>query len=98
MARVNGVVEIDAGENGEDIGLQEGDQRLQRHQNNDHAEGQNAAGPAERAHGVPIRMMKPAKTCSVMCPASMLANRRTECEIGRETKDSTSMKTISGRM
>ncbi len=46
----------------------------------------------------PIRMMKLANTCSVMWPASMLANRRTLCEIGRDTNDRISMKTISGRM
>ena len=43
-------------------------------------------------------MMKPAKTCSVMWPASMLANRRTQCETGRDRNDSTSMTTIAGRM
>ena len=36
---------------------------------------------------LPIRMMKPANTFSVMWPASMLANRRTLCEIGREMND-----------
>ena len=47
---------------------------------------------------LPSRMMKPAKTCSVMWPASMLANRRTLCEIGREMNDRISMAMISGRM
>ena len=42
--------------------------------------------------------MKPANTCSVMCPASMLANNRTLCEIGRDMNDRTSMTTIAGRM
>ena len=47
---------------------------------------------------VPSRMMKPANTFSVMWPASMLANRRTLCEIGREMNDRISIATISGRM
>ena len=42
--------------------------------------------------------MKPAKTFSAMWPASMLANRRTLCEIGRRKNENTSMKTTSGRM
>ena len=41
---------------------------------------------------------KPPNTFSVMWPASMLANRRTLCEIGRDRNDSTSMKVTSGRM
>src|SRR6185437_6506611 len=49
MARVNRIVEIDAGEDGEDVSLQEGDQGLQRGERDDHGEGQHAAGPAERA-------------------------------------------------
>src|SRR6185312_6568519 len=49
MARVNRIVEIDASEDGEDVGLQEGDQHFQRHQDDDHREGQNAADPAEHA-------------------------------------------------
>ena len=36
-------------------------------------------------------MMKLANTCSVMWPASMLANRRTLCEIGRDTNESISI-------
>ena len=43
-------------------------------------------------------VMKLANTNSVMWPASMLANRRTLWEIGRDRNDSTSMNTISGRM
>ncbi len=46
----------------------------------------------------PSRVTKLANTFSVMWPASMLANRRTLCEIGRDRNDSTSMNTISGRM
>ena len=46
----------------------------------------------------PSRMMKLANTCSVMWPASMLANRRTLCEIGRDTNDRISIAMISGRM
>src|ERR1043166_4078960 len=46
VARVDRIVEIDAGENGEDVGLQKGDQRLQREQDDDHQERQRAADPA----------------------------------------------------
>jgi len=38
----------------------------------------------------------PANTLRVICPASMLANRRTLWEIGRDRNDNTSMNTISG--
>ena len=43
-------------------------------------------------------MMKPANTFSVMWPASMLANRRTDRQIGRERNEITSISTTSGRM
>src|ERR1700754_795047 len=49
VARVNRIVEIDASEDGEDIGLQERDQCLQRIKDDDHRKGQNAADPADRA-------------------------------------------------
>src|SRR5512144_1822633 len=49
VARVNRIVEIDASEDGEDVGLQEGDQRLQREKNDNHCERQHAAGPTDRA-------------------------------------------------
>ena len=42
--------------------------------------------------------MKLANTFSAMWPASMLANRRTLCEIGRRKNENTSMNTTSGRM
>src|SRR6185312_15561449 len=52
VARMNGVVEIDASQDGEHVGLQEGDQRLQRHQHDDHREWEDdAANPADHAHG-----------------------------------------------
>src|ERR1035441_2415507 len=51
VARVNRIVEIDAGKNGEHASLQERHQRLEREKNDDHGERQHAAGPAERAHG-----------------------------------------------
>ena len=98
MARVYRIVEIDAGENGEDVGLQEGHQKFQRREHDDQDQRQGGAEPAERRRNPPSMMMKPANTCSVMWPASMLANRRTLCEIGREMNDSTSMTTIAGRM
>ena len=97
MARVNGVVEINAGEDREHIGLQEGDQHLQRRDRNHQASGSTA--PSHPAMPKPpIMVMKPARTFSVMCPASILANRRTLCDSGRDKNDNTSMKTISGRM
>src|SRR5215813_518726 len=49
VARVNRIVEIDAGENGEDVGLQERDQRLEREKDDDHQERQRAADPADDA-------------------------------------------------
>ena len=42
--------------------------------------------------------MKLAKTFSAMWPASMLANRRTECETGRRKNEKTSMNMTSGRI
>src|SRR5436190_22996993 len=52
---VNGVVEIDAGEDGEHIGLQEGDQHLERgdrHHETERQHGAEPAGDAEAAqHG-----------------------------------------------
>src|SRR5262249_48749038 len=49
VARVNRIVEIDAGENSEHVGLQECDQELERGQRHGHAERQDRARPAEIA-------------------------------------------------
>src|SRR6516165_2267997 len=49
MARVNCIVEIDAGEDGEDISLQECDQGLQREEDDDHREWKHSADPADDA-------------------------------------------------
>src|SRR5215468_1208064 len=49
MARVNRIVEIDAGEDGEDVGLQERDQQLERRKRDGQAERQDGAEPAEQA-------------------------------------------------
>src|SRR5262245_13034545 len=49
MARVNCIVEIDAGENGAHRGRQERDQELERGQRHGHAERQDRARPAEVA-------------------------------------------------
>src|SRR5690349_21796692 len=46
VARVNGVVEVDAGQDGEHIGLQEGDQQLERGEDHDHHDRQGGAEPA----------------------------------------------------
>src|SRR6266700_2597371 len=46
---VDCIVEIDAGEDGEHIGLQEGHQQFQRHESNRHAERQDRADPTEKA-------------------------------------------------
>src|ERR1700694_1065856 len=47
MARMDRIVEIDAGENGEDVGLQEGHQQLQGGERDGEAERQNCAEPTE---------------------------------------------------
>src|SRR5512135_1563920 len=51
VARVYRIIEIDAGEDGEYVSLQERYQRLEREQNDDHRERQHAARPTEQAHG-----------------------------------------------
>ena len=43
------VVEVDAGQDGEDVGLQERDQELERGQRDRHAERQHGAEPADDA-------------------------------------------------
>ena len=43
MARMDSVVDVDDGEDGEDVGLQEGHQKLQRGQRHDHAKRQGGA-------------------------------------------------------
>src|SRR5947209_11094325 len=55
MARVKRVVEIDAGENGEHVGLQECHEQLERGERNDHEERQRGAEPAEEARGAEHR-------------------------------------------
>src|SRR3954452_18419192 len=49
VARVNRIVEIDAGEDGEAAGMKERDQGLQREQDDDEQERQHAADPADHA-------------------------------------------------
>src|SRR6266481_1312145 len=49
VARVKGIVEVDAGEDGEHVGLQEGDQQLERGQRDREGERQRGADPANDA-------------------------------------------------
>src|SRR5882757_4395689 len=51
VARMDSIVEIDAGEDGEDIGLQKRDQQLERGQRDGQPERQYGAGPAENSQG-----------------------------------------------
>ena len=75
MTRVNGVVDVDAGEDGEDVSLQECDQKLECGQRHGHAEWQNRA--ERQKPTLPNITTKPPNTLRVMWPASMLANKRT---------------------
>src|SRR5882757_2692891 len=49
VSRMNGVVEVDAGEDREHVGLQEGDQQFKRGQRDGERQRQHAAEPADRA-------------------------------------------------
>src|SRR5215469_14650847 len=49
MARVDGIVEIDAGEDGEHVGLQERDQEFECGERDREPERQHRAGPADEA-------------------------------------------------
>src|ERR1700679_3558674 len=49
VARVNRIVEIDASENGENVGLQESHQKLKRRQKHDHNERQRCTEPAKHS-------------------------------------------------
>src|SRR3981189_923104 len=51
VARMDSIVEIDAGEDGEDVGLQERDQQLERGQRNGQPERQYGADPTNEADG-----------------------------------------------
>src|SRR3982074_1599247 len=51
VARMDSIVEVDAGEDGEDVGLQERDQQLERGERHGQPEGQYGAGPAENSQG-----------------------------------------------
>ena len=77
---MDSVVEVDAGENGEDIGLQERDQQLERGQRDGQAEWQDGAEPADETDGASYR--RSSRTLSRDMAANMLANSRTECEPG----------------
>src|SRR5262245_26391085 len=60
-----------------------------------------SSGRGESAAKVPApssMTTKPPNTLSVMCPASMLANRRTEWLTGRDRNEITSISTTSGRI
>ena len=49
VARVNRIVEIDAGENGEDVGLQEGHQEFKRGEHDHQQQRNGGAEPADNA-------------------------------------------------
>src|ERR1700730_10022157 len=51
VARMDSIVEVDAGEDGEDVGLEERDQQLKRGQRDGQPERQYGAGPAENSQG-----------------------------------------------
>ena len=96
MPGVNCIVEIDAGEDGEDIGLQDATSSSSAVSATVRPKGRTApTSPEPKALSM---VTKPAKTFSVMCPARMLANSRTLWETGRDRKESTSMKVTSGRI
>ncbi len=59
MARVDRIVEIDASEDGEDVGLQERHQQLQGGQRHGEAEGENRAEPAHDTEGAEHRHEAP---------------------------------------
>ena len=48
MARMDGIVEVDTGENSEDVGLQEGDQEFERSQRYGQAKQEDGTNPATR--------------------------------------------------
>ena len=96
MARVQRVVEVDAGQHREDVGLQSGDEELERHESNRHEKRQRSED-RQRTAGSQKATTKPAKTFSAMCPASMFAKRRKDSEIGRERNEMSSITTMKGR-
>src|SRR6516164_8479948 len=51
VARMDSIVDIDAGEDGEHVGLQERDQQLERGQGDHQTERQDRADPADEAEG-----------------------------------------------
>jgi hypothetical protein len=50
MARMNGILEVDAGEDGEDVGLQERDQQFEHAERHRQAERKDGTKPAGRPH------------------------------------------------
>src|ERR1700738_1607826 len=50
VARMDSIVDVDAGEDGEDVGLEERDQQLKRGQRDGQSERQYGADPADDAH------------------------------------------------
>ena len=83
MAGVKRVVKIHAGQHGENVSLQEGDKQfegfeaiiIERRRDRKHFD--RRARPSSMT-------TKPPNTLSMMCPASILANRRTEWLTGRD--------------
>ena len=82
--QVDRVVQVDAGEDGEHVGLQHGDQHLEADQQHIDAEreARRAASPISPA--APSITTKAPNTSSITWPAIMLANSRTESEMRRE--------------
>jgi len=76
VLEIEGVVEIEAGEDREDEGLQEGDEEFEAIRATMKTSG--AQPPT-----MPRPITKPPKIFSMVWPASMLANSRTERLIGR---------------
>ncbi len=80
---MHGVVQVDAGQHGEDVGLQDRNQQLEADQQHVDRRGKTAA-TTPNAPAPAIITMKLANTSSITWPAIMLANRRTDRQIRRE--------------
>ncbi len=100
MSGMNGVVEIDAGEDGEHAGLQKATSSSERGQPNGHCrQGEHAADPTDRAERSTEHDNEACEHFQrAQWPASMLANRRTLCDTGRDRKEMISIETTSGRI
>ena len=97
MSRVDRIVEINAGENCENVGLEEGDQQFESHQRHRHSKRDDCAEPSKNTHCAQ-HGDEGTKHIERDMTGKDIGDKRTLCESGRDKNESTSVEVTNGRI